>query len=954
MKKIFIPCFLLLISSWLYSQGIIRGSVIEDATGEPLFGVTVVIKGTTTGIVTDFEGQFQLKTEPGTYEVQVSFVSFATMTISDVNVSQGQVTDLFEIRMKEELGQLEEVLITAEAVRSSESALLTVKRKAVNVIDGISAQTFKRIGDGDAAAAAKRVTGVSVEGGKYVYVRGLGDRYTKSMLNGMDIPGLDPDRNSLQMDIFPTNVVDNLTVLKSFTPDLPADFTGGVVNIETKDFPEEKVFDVSVGYSYNPDMHFNSDFRVYEGSKTDFLGFDNGRRDIPIDKNASIPNRVLGDPLTAELTNKFDKTLASKTESRLGNLSLGLTSGNQFSIGNNSLGYNVSLAYKNQSRFYEDIKVGLYQKADLTDQDIFTQRVDKFASGDQGQVESQLSGLFGVAYKTKSTKIKLNYLHILNGLSTATYYGSTLAAIDASWSGERTVLEYNERSIQNILLSGDHKLADKWDIKWKVSPTISRVEDKDIRTTPYRKDENDPTNLSIEPSETGDPNRLWRNLEETNFATRLDFVRQFVFLAGESKLKFGTGYVFKQRDFEIINYTLNIQDDGSLNITGDPDQLLSDGFRWTPETDLGSWHQGGLQPSNAFEASQTNLSAYVSGELQLLSKLKSIAGVRMEQYIQNYKGIDQFDIEFDDEVINSTKFFPSLNFIYELMEKSNLRLSYARTIARPSFKEASFAQIIDPVVDRTFVGSLRKVNIGGEEVWDGNVKETDIDNFDLRFETYLPEGQTFSVSLFYKSFKNPLELVVLRDGNIDNFQVRNLGDANVVGIELEGRKNLSFLSPSLKNLFLNANVSFMNSSLEMDKSAAGEFQSRVANAREGEEIEDTREMQGQAPYIINAGLSYEHQDRGLDAGLYFNQQGKTLSVTGIGAVSDVYSQPFSSLNFSLSKKLGREFNSTVQLRVSNLLDDDRERFYESFRADDEIFDVRSPGRAISVSYSYSF
>src|SRR5690606_18213559 len=198
------------------------------------------------------DGQFTLNIEPGTYDLQVSYVTYQTMTITGVEVQEGEVTLLENIRMKASNMELAEVVITAEAVRSSEVALLSMKKKSAAMMDGISASKMQQTGDATAVEAAKRVTGVSIEGGKYIYVRGLGDRYTKTTLNGVDIPGLDPDRNSLQMDIFPTNLIDNMMISKNFTANLPADFTGGILNIETKDFPTGKILNVSIGTSFNP------------------------------------------------------------------------------------------------------------------------------------------------------------------------------------------------------------------------------------------------------------------------------------------------------------------------------------------------------------------------------------------------------------------------------------------------------------------------------------------------------------------------------------------------------------------------------------------------------------------------------------------------------------------------------------------------------------------------------
>ena len=234
-------------------NGKIRGTVFDDKTGETLVGVAILIKGTTNGTSTDLDGQFTLDVAPGTYNLQISYISFQTLSIENLTVKAGEVTLPGEIRLKESTLNLEEVVVTAEVIRTTEAALNTLKKQSATIMDGISSSKIKLIGDNTAAEAAKRVTGVSIEDGKYVYVRGLGDRYSKTTLNHVDIPGLDPDRNSLQMDIFPTNLIDNMLVSKNFTADMSADFTGGMMNVETKDFPEEKIVSFSASTSYNPD-----------------------------------------------------------------------------------------------------------------------------------------------------------------------------------------------------------------------------------------------------------------------------------------------------------------------------------------------------------------------------------------------------------------------------------------------------------------------------------------------------------------------------------------------------------------------------------------------------------------------------------------------------------------------------------------------------------------------------
>ena len=204
---------------------------------------------------------------PGTYTLQAKFIGFTTVNISDVVVKAGEVTVIEAIWLEEAVSELDEIIVTAEALRSTDVALLQAKRKATNLIDGISSQQIKRSGDSDVAGAIKRVPGVSIQGGQYVFVRGLGDRYTKTILNRMEVPGLDPDRNAIQIDVFPTSLIDNIIVYKNFTPDLSADFVGGTVNIETKDFPDEKTTTLSLGLEYNSSMHFRNDFLTYNGGR---------------------------------------------------------------------------------------------------------------------------------------------------------------------------------------------------------------------------------------------------------------------------------------------------------------------------------------------------------------------------------------------------------------------------------------------------------------------------------------------------------------------------------------------------------------------------------------------------------------------------------------------------------------------------------------------------------------
>ena len=288
-------------------------------------------------------------------------------------------------------------------------------------------------------------------------------------------------------------------------------------------------------------------------------------------------------------------------------------------------------------------------------------------------------------------------------------------------------------------------------------------------------------------------------------------------------------------------------------------------------------------------------------------------------------------------MIDKLDFFPSANLSYGLNDNINLRMSYSRTTARPSFKEASKSQIFDPITNRLFIGNI-------------NLDPSYINNFDARAEFFGQNSEMIAFSVFYKDFTDPIELTFYESAP-DQLTPRNLGNASVVGLEFEFRKSLGFIANSLEKLKFNVNASYIDSSLTMFED---EFNRRVNAARDGERVENKRELQGQSPYLINTGLNYTDSEIGLQTGLFFNVQGKTLEVVGTGIVPDVYTVPFNSLNFTLNKKFGPEKKSTVDVKVSNILNSKRKSVYESFNASDQIFTQLNPGTEFSIGYSYSF
>mgnify|MGYP001187239477 CR=1 FL=1 len=940
-KKIYSLLILLLLTYGFTSAqtGTLAGSIIDGEFVEPMAFANVIVKGTTIGTTSDFDGKYQLELEPGTYTIVFSFVGYATQEITDVVIKEGEVTPL-DVTLT--TNSLETIFITTSIKRNTENAVLNLQKKSVVVLDGLSAQSIKSTGASNLASAVKNIPGVSIEGGKYVYVRGLGDRYTKSILNGIDIPGLDPDRNTIQMDLFPTNILDNVIVLKSASAEYPADFTGGIVDIVTKDFPTKPEYTVSLGTGYNPDMHFNDNYLNYTGSDTDFFGFDDGTRDLPIHRYQPITGTFENKLLLNSLTNRFQKELKAKQETSNANFDFGFTLGNQYDLGDDKIGYQASFSYKNQTTFYENRQDGAFVK-NSSDSSVNDLSFVLNSNGSEGINNVILNGMLGLTYKIDKSKFKANLLHIQNGESTAGTFDQVISQDGVGGGLEpltKDALAYTERSITNLLISGDHRFSDDenaLNLEWKLSPTFSKVMDKDHRITPLQ--QSGEGDFFISPSASTFPIQLWRNLIEENWAGKVDLDKTVNLFGKPAKLKFGGAYTYKFRDFSIDDYTFNISGDDSFIADGNVDNLLASENLWNPTTDSGTHLVFGDQfnPNDAYEGEQRIGATYFSAEFYLSEKLKTVLGVRTEFFNSYYTGQNNSSV-FDRELIlDEIDLFPSTNLIYSLNDESNIRSSYSRTTARPSFKEASVAQIFDPITNRLFIGNI-------------NLIPTYVNNFDLRYERFGEAGQMFAVSGFYKDFKDPIEQAFFLQAPTQ-LTVDNLGNAKVYGVELEVRQRLGFISEDLNNLKFNANVSFIKSELTMSDD---EFESRRLAARDGESIDRERNLQGQAPFLLNFGLDYNNSDIGLQTGLFFNVQGETLEVVGIGLVPDVYTKPFEILNFTLNKSFGENKRSSVDLKVSNILGSDRESAYQSYETQDQIFSLRSPGTEFSLGYTFKF
>ena len=912
--------------------GVIKGRVIDE-DGLEVFGANVLIEGTGTGTVTDFDGRFELPNlDKGTYTLVISYLSFNTQVISEILVGEGdEITTLGDIKLTSSAVALGDVVVTAKALKNTETAVQTLKRKSIGAIDGISSQAFSNTGDSDAGSAMKRVTGVSVDGGKYVFVRGLGGRYSKTTLNGLEIPGLDPDRNSVQMDIFPTNLIENIIVYKTFTPNLPGTFTGGLVDISTKDFPETFTLNAKVSVGFNPNVQFNSNFLTYEGSSTDFLGYDNGVRTIPsaVENSAIRPDFVLAainPDASAELTKAFNKVVESQTTNAPVNHGFSLSVGNETNLFGKSLGFIAGMTYKRNFSFYDNGVTGRYQ---FISAESDTLRPDKIYDDIRSTDEVLWSAIASATLKlNKANKITFAYLHNQSGTTTTRDQQGYLYLENLGY--EEKTLAYMERQLDVTQVNGRHTIGEdgKFELNWASALSFAKMEQPDLRFLNNAFEELPGGDIfyTIQPSIGLIPTRYWRNLDELTFNGKVDFKYNFKnWTEKNTSISIGGAYNYKERSFGEKIYQFN---SNSNQYPGNFGEYFADDNIISSENSAGVFVDEATLPGNQYDADATVISTYAMTELPLTEKLKTVFGARMEIGLVDFTNVD-----FNDErLLDNTDILPAFGLIYEpVKDKMNVRLSYNRTIARPTFKELA------PVVFFEFLNN--SFLLGNPEL-----NRTTVDNVDLRWEYFMKPGELISFSLFYKNFQDPIELTNNPQAKNGEWIFENVEKANVYGAEFEIRKQLDFIAP-LKNFLIGSNLTLIKSEAAIKPLELQDIRAVYPNAS------DVRPLYGQSPYIINAFINYRNEV-GTQANVSYNVLGEKLYLVEIGALPDVFERPFHSLNFKISQRFGMDQRFKVSLTVKNILDDTFERSSE-YEGQTYLFQSFQPGRNFSVGFSYN-
>ncbi len=899
----------------LAQEGVIKGRVTDAKTGETLVGVNVYLDGTTTGSSTDIDGNFTINhVKEGNYIVVASFITYSILKKQSVSVNGGQITTI-NLALLPTTQILDAVEISAKAGRNTEDAILTMQSKSASMQDGISSREMAKAGGGNAAESAKMITGTSVVDGKYVFVRGLGDRYTTAQLNGASLISTDPYMNSAPLDIIPSNLLDNIITTKTATPDKPGNFTGGIINLTTRDIPEKRIFSMSQSITYNPQSSFNNRFLTYEGGKSDWLGYDDGTRDLPAILQDESNLALLSSPLLqimakknstyANLLDKASKSLSSQmaptTTNSFTNHSTSLSFGNKYKLLNKPLGIMMGM---NFSRNFSSYDNGRNQAWDLTGtaaEELFTY----YDLSDNKSTENpQLSGVAGATYQfNKHHEIGLLQIYNHDTEKMARYQRGH---IPGKISGqdkifETRTLKFTERGLSTTQLKGSHTFSRLRNSKlnWISAFTSSFQDEPDLRF--FANETVGDSVYYISVSEYDLPYHYFRYLNDKASEFKIDFTIPFTKNLTENSIKTGISIISKEREFE--EYRFYFKNKNGLAYNGDQFEFFGADNTGVINYDassqsyvIGNYLVNNTKVSNNYRGSEQVNAAFAMVTLRLNKRIKFNGGVRVEQTQMKVESADSNQVKGDIDQFN---FFPSGNLIFEAGKKMNVRASYSTTIARPTMRELA------PFVTYDFIGGF---------VYLGNPKllTTTINNYDLRWEYFIKPGEVVAVSGYYKHFSDPIVKAYNTVAINPEIIYQNTNDADVYGVELDVRKNLSFISHTLKNFKANANFSYIISKVALDTT-----EYRIL-AQINPELDPYRPFQGQSPLLFNVALSYENEKHKAGADLNFSFNGKRMSSIGLNGLPDVYEQPTGLMNLSIHKSLSKYLALT--LRIDNILD----------------------------------
>lgn len=1028
--------------------GSINGVIIDRETGDNLIAATVMIKDKTgktiSGARTKFDGTYVVKNlKPGTYDLTVNYLGYQTKTIENIEIKPGS-TLKFDLELASDAVLTEEVVVEARAVKETGAALLKDRQKAASAQDAIGSEEMTKKGAGDAGEALKKVTGVTVVGGKNLVVRGLSNRYAKTQLNGASLPSADPDSRSVDLDLFNANMIENIVTIKTATPDKPGDFTGGAVDIKTKSYPEE--FFVKVGLSSNYNFQVTGeDMLQSPKSPTDWLGMDDGQRDKTslleetINKYGEFPN--INDIFTPEGTTEingveynnsvilndadavaFDLnnvSMAPEERTAIPNTGFSLSIGDQYKIGETPIGFTANLNYSKNYSYYGDGVFALWERNSLEADSL---NVVSYFSDTRGEENVLLGGMVGVATTLwKFNEVGFNLIYNQAGSNVGRFISGRWPGSSgiptrgfSSWSNQ-----YVERNLVSYQLNGKHKINPLLGMKidWNVTSSTNQryepnfslfgydwIPSEGSTTFDATPDPENPQ-YGINQSAYDEPAKIFRDMEETNlnYAANIEIPLDEIF---GSQFTFKTGFFGENIDrsfredwliYEQSNTQFPSENREGEEFTYNPDQDPNAIFQELVGSNIDEF--GFNSPImyltyqepfvNSYDAETEITAFYGMIDFKIFKKIRVITGARLENsrlvgtplasddesfnenrlnlFKSEYasQGGDTTGIGFEDFGVDESDILPSINVVYEAFKNFNVRAAYYRTLARPNLRE------IAPYNSFDFIGGFLML---------GNpfLQRTLIDNYDLRAEYFPNPGELMAISVYYKSFDNPIEKSIVSTNGQVRYQ--NAETGYVLGSEIEFRKNLMNLMEevigkkytSLQYFDVAFNLTLTQAEVDIPEDSRDAeiiinaeiqelrneyinqgFTEEEAQARAEEEADPdlTRDFVGQSPYVINFDVSYSNPNIGLNISSNFNIFGRRLDFIQLGIDPDIYEMPRPDLNIIISQRLFDDF--TIRATANNILNPYYE-FSQSYKGTDFYNRRYRLGTSVSLSLSYTF
>ena len=932
--------------------GVIKGSVLDVNTKETLIGATVVVQGTTIGAATDFDGNFRIeKVASGIYNLIVSYISYDNEIVR-VEVKNGIETTV-NAELKVASVNIDEVEVVGKRRDNTEVSMMSNLKAGNLIVSGITAQQIGKSQDKDAAEVIRRVPGITITDGRFVVVRGLIERYNSVMLNGATAPSFEADKRAFSFDAIPSGMINNILIYKSPAPELPADFAGAAINIETKSVADENSLVISYGTKYVENTSFKSDFQTYKGGKTDRFGFSDNSRDIPAAAPGSdafndlyvwksAADYKLKTTQLVDISNSFSNNWATQLKSPLPDQNLGITVQRRFVLGKVSIGNITALNYSHTSDFL-DVNRLEYQDYS-SEQDIV---IKDFDFHDQRYKESAKLGFihnWNILYG-KSQRLEFrNFLNQMGNKTTTerngiNYYNvETINAIN---------LKYETRLVYSGQLAGEQKFnKERTRINWMAGYGTTKNNQPDDRRYTYvlNNDEQSEQYNKYYFRIQNVPNafmggRLWLDMSEKVVDLKADLEHQFKLFGSANDWLLKAGYFHEKKNREFNSRMI-----GAVAINNPPDILYNQVneifaaeniyFDQTPPYNQhGISYRDNTHANDSYNAKDELTAAYIGLKIPFTSKLNLYGGVRVEKF--NRLISDFYELTGNTENLDikrdTLNYFPSANLTYNVNEKNLFRASYGKTVNRPEFREMS---------NFVYQDFEMFILIHGNE----KLQSAYIDNLDIRYEWYPSNGEIVSAGAFYKDFTNPIEVFLIPAGSGYDYQPYNTEHAKSMGLELDVRKQLlefekstSFLH-ALKDLTLIFNTSLIKSEINTSK--------------QGFARDSVRVMQGQSPYIVNLGMNYSNQESKFSMGLNYNRVGKRIAYVGTPNNPHTWELPRNSLDLTIEKGLGK--NWSLKAGVKDILNE-KVRFVQYYGPGDSIeMDTYAyrPNRTYAISLVY--